>query len=74
MPAKGLISSRGALSMWVATDKSLYQLHDNGLVPDLSPVVFAMSPAAYPGARPTAAAEIMYREAGDLLYGVVDVD
>lgn len=54
--------------------KSLYQLHANGLVPDLSPVVFAMPPVAYPGASPTTAAEIMYREAGDLLYGVVDID
>jgi hypothetical protein len=56
-----------------ALHRSLFQLHSNGRVPDLTPTVFAVPPKIL-GSGPSTAAEHMYREAGDLLYGTVDVD
>jgi hypothetical protein len=53
---------------------SLFQLHSNGLKPDLTPTTFSMPPTAYPGSQQSSAAEHMYREAGDLLYGLIDPD
>jgi len=52
--------------------RSLSQLHANGLVPDLTPTVFDMPPVTLGSGAWTAAAH-MYREAGDLLYGTIDV-
>jgi hypothetical protein len=53
--------------------RSLFQLHSNGLVPDLTPTGFGMPPVTL-GSGPSTAAEHMYREAGDLLYGTIDVE
>lgn len=53
---------------------SLYNLHANGTPPDLTPRVFAMPPVPNFGTHASTAAENMFREAGDVLYGMLDVE
>jgi AbiU2 len=48
---------------------SLDQLHLNGIAPDITPATFALPPAL----GSSNAAERMYRESADLLYGMLDL-
>jgi HEPN superfamily AbiU2-like protein len=47
---------------------SLWQLHINGIAPNLTPATFDLPPK--PGG--SKAGELMYRESADLLYGMLD--
>jgi hypothetical protein len=47
---------------------SLWQLHINGIAPDITPATFDLPPV--PGG--SKAGERMYRESGDLLYGMLN--
>jgi HEPN superfamily AbiU2-like protein len=51
-----------------ALHQSLYQLHMNGIKPDITPVKFDLPPAPG-GGKP---GERIFRESGDLLYGMID--
>jgi hypothetical protein len=51
-----------------ALHQSLQQLHANGLVPNLTPATFEVPPT--PGG--SKGAEILYREAGNVLYGLIN--
>jgi hypothetical protein len=51
-----------------ALHQSLQQLHANGLVPNLTPATFEVPPT--PGG--SKGGEILYREAGNVLYGLID--
>jgi hypothetical protein len=48
---------------------SLDQLHLNGVAPDITPATFTLPPAL----SSSNAAERMYRESADLLYGMLDL-
>jgi hypothetical protein len=49
---------------------SLFQVYLNGIPPDITPVTFDLPPAL----GGSSAAERMYRESADLLYGMLDSD
>jgi AbiU2 len=51
-----------------ALHNSLDQLYRNGLVPDLTPATFDLPPTP----SRSKSAEILYRESGNVLYGLVD--
>ena len=68
-PVHGQVSEEVSLrAVLLALHNSLDQLYRNGLVPDLTPATFDLPPTP----SRSKSAEILYRESGNVLYGLID--